>query len=85
MQSLIQLAANTAGVSTTIQNILTVAQVIGGGLAGVMIVIAGIKFMMGGREALQGAKSQAIGIVVGLILVIGATGIKSLIQGLSGF
>lgn len=85
MANLIQSAADAAGVSTTIQNIVTLAQTIGLGISVVFLIIVGVKFQRGGREALQDAKGHFVGIIIGIIVVAGATGIKTLIQGLNGF
>lgn len=83
--SLIQMAASAAGVSTTIQNIVTLAQTVGLGISVVFLIIVGVKFQRGGREALQDAKGHFVGIIIGIIIVAGAAGIKTLIQGLNGF
>ena len=74
-----------AGLSTTLDNIMTGGQVIGVATAGVILVIAGIQFMTGGRNAVEMGKSRIIFLIVGLVLVAGCSVLKTFLVGLMAF
>lgn len=74
-----------AQMTTTIDNILTALQIIGGSLAGVFLGIAAIQFMSGGRNAVEMTKTKIVCIVVGMVVLAGSSVIKVFIQSLIAF
>lgn len=74
-----------SGLSTTLNNFMTAGQVIGGSVAGVILVIAGIQLMTGGRNAVEMGKTRIIFLCVGMVLVAGCSVIKAFIDGLMAF
>ena len=77
--------AMPSGLSTTLNNFMTAGQVIGGSVAGVILVIAGIQLMTGGRNAVEMGKTRIIFLCVGMVLVAGCSVIKTFIDGLMAF
>lgn len=74
-----------SGLSTTLDNIMTGGQVIGIATAGVILVIAGVQFMTGGRNAVEMGKNRIIFLIVGLVLVAGCSVLKTFLVGLMAF
>lgn len=74
-----------AGLSTTLDNLMTAGQIIGGGLAGIILVIAGIQLMTGGRNSVEMGKTRIISLIIGMILVSGCSVLKAFIGGLMAF
>lgn len=73
------------GVSATVENITTILQYTGGSIIVAAIIVAGICYAVGSEKAFNFAKRHSVGIVIGAILIVGATGIASIVKGLSGF
>lgn len=73
------------GLSDTINNFITAGQIIGGLLAGAFLLIAAIQLMSGGRNAVEMSKTKIICVIVGLVLVVDCTVIKTFINGLIAF
>lgn len=71
--------------TTTIDNVLTALQIIGGALAGVFLGIAAIQFMSGGRNAVEMTKTKIVCIVAGMAVLAGSSVIKVFIQSLIAF
>jgi hypothetical protein len=69
----------------TLENIMTAGQVIGVATAGVILVIAGVQLMTGGRNNVEMGKTRIICLIVGLILVSGCSVLKTFLVGLMGF
>lgn len=78
-------APDTSQLSETIGYIQTVAVVIGGGVTIFGLVRIGIKWQMGGREAVQSAKFDIGCLIVGAICIFGSTGVANLIKSMNGF
>lgn len=74
-----------SGLQQTFDNIMTGGQIVGLGLAGIFIVIAGIQFMTGGRNAVEMSKTRIVCIIVGTVLVAGCSVLKTFITGLMAF
>lgn len=74
-----------SGLQQTLDNIMTGGQVIGIALAGIFIVIAGIQFMTGGRNAVEMSKTRIVCIIVGTVLVAGCSVLKTFLTGLMAF
>lgn len=74
-----------SGLATTLNNFMTAGQVIGGGAAGIILVIAGIQLMFGGRNSVEMGKTRLIFLCVGMVLVAGCSVIKAFIDGLMAF
>lgn len=60
--------------------IIHIVQIIGGGVAALMLGISAFHFIKGGREDFTIGKSKLVGIVIGLLLVIGCIPLESWIQ-----
>ncbi len=73
------------GIGATIDNVTTILQYAGGSIIVLAIIVAGICYAVGSEKAFNFAKRHSVGIVIGAILIVGATGIASLVKGLSGF
>lgn len=73
------------GISETINNMILAGQIIGGLLAGIFLLIAAIQLMSGGRNAVEMSKFRIVCVVIGLVLVVGCTAIKTFINGLIAF
>ncbi len=78
-------AVDTSQLQATIDNIRTVATIIGAGLIIVGIILCGMKFVMGGREALGQAKGRIAMVVGGAICIFGAQGIQALLDSMTAF
>ena len=74
-----------AGLSTTLDNLMTAGQVIGGGVAGIILVIAGVQLMTGGRNSVEMGKTRIISLIIGMVLVSGCSVLKAFIGGLMAF
>ena len=74
-----------SGLSTTLNNIMTAFQVIGGGTAGVILGIAAIQLMSGGRESVEMGKKRLTCLIIGMVLLAGCGVIKTFIDGLMAF
>jgi hypothetical protein len=74
-----------SGISTTLTNFMTAGQVIGFGMDGVILVIAGIQISTGGRNAVEMGKTRLIVLCVGLVLIGGCSVIKTFVEGLLAF
>lgn len=74
-----------SSMETTINNFMTAGQIIGGCLAGFFIVVAGIQFMTGGRNAVETGKVRIVCTIVGMVMCAGCSVIKAFISGLCAF
>lgn len=74
-----------ASITTTITNIATAGQIIGGSVALVILVIAGIQLMVGGRNSVEMGKTRLTFLIVGMAVVAGAGVIKGFIDALMAF
>lgn len=78
-------APDTAGLQATIDNIVLIGTIVGSGLGILGIILCGIKFTTGGRDALQQAKGRIACVVGGFICIAGAQGIGNFLRSLNGF
>jgi hypothetical protein len=78
-------ASMPSGLQTTLNNIMTAGQAIGGGLAGIFLVISGIKFMHGSRDSVESSKLRLACVIVGVIICAGCSVLKTWLQGLMNF
>lgn len=86
MYSAIKLAVTMpTGLSETINNFMLAGQIIGGLLAGIFLLIAGVQLMSGGRNAVEMGKTRIVCVIIGLVLVVGCGAIKTFINGLIAF
>ena len=76
---------DTTQLSETIGYIQTVALVIGGGVTIFGLVRIGIKWQLGGQEAVRSAKFDIGCLIVGAICIFGSTGVANLIKSMNGF
>lgn len=74
-----------SGLQTTINNLTTAGQILGGCLAGIFLVIAGIKFMHGSRESISDSKIRLACVIVGVVLCAGCSVIKLWLSSLMAF
>ena len=65
---------------TIIISIIHIVQIIGGGIAALMLGVSAFHFIKGGREDFAIGKSKLIGIVVGDLLVVGCIPLEAWIQ-----
>lgn len=63
-------------IAQTIMQIATGAQLVGGAILVICIILCGIKIMAGGAEGLRDGKRWFVGIVIGAILLFSASAIK---------
>ncbi len=85
MKTLMLAVTIPSGLQQTLDNIMTGGQVVGLALAGIFIVIAGIQFMTGGRNAVEMSKTRIVCIIVGTVLVAGCSVLKTFLTGLMAF
>lgn len=78
-------AADTGGLTSTITDIFTYAQIGGLGISGIFLVFCGIKLGTGGRQGLEESKGRILGVVIGIIIIAGASGLKAVIQSFNHF
>lgn len=74
-----------SGISETLVNLTTAGQLIGGGLASVFLVGAGIQHMMGTDESILKSKKKIVAIIVGIAVCAGCTVIKAWISSMMAF
>lgn len=86
VQRLNSLSVNVpSGMSKTMDNFMTAGQYLGGGAAGIILVIAGFQLMTGGRNAVEMGKTRIIFLCVGMALIAGCSVIKAFLSGLMAF
>lgn len=73
------------GLQTTLNNLTTAGQAVGGGLASVFLVISGVKFMHGSRDSVESSKLRLVSVIVGVVLCAGCTIMKAWLSSLMGF
>lgn len=78
-------AAMPQSLQTTLNNLMTAGQAIGGGLAGIFLVISGIKFMHGSRDSVESSKLRLVSVIVGVVICAGCTVLKKWLSSLMGF
>lgn len=78
-------SVDTSELQATIDNIRLVGTIIGTGLVIIGIILCGMKFSLGGREALAQAKGRIAMVVGGAICIFGAQGICSLLDSMTAF
>lgn len=71
----------TEKVSSTLGQALYVVQVIGAGIAVIMLICLGIKFMVSSPSERAELKKHIVIYVLGAVLMFGASGISALIRG----
>ncbi len=74
-----------SGLQTTLNNLMTAGQAIGGGLAGIFLVLSGIHFMHGSRESIENSKIRLACVIVGSVMCAGCSVLKVWISSLMGF
>lgn len=74
-----------SSITTTITNIATAGQIIGGSVALVILVIAGVQLMLGGRNSVEMGKTRLTFLIIGMAVVAGAGVIKGFIDALMAF
>lgn len=84
-QSYLLAVSLPSGLSTTITNIATAVQVIGGCVALVILAIAAVQLMIGGRNSVEMGKTRIIFLIIGMVLLSGGSVIKAFIDGLMAF
>lgn len=72
-------------IQTTINNLTTAGQLIGGALATVFFVIAAIQHENGSEENIQKSKKRITAIIVGIALCAGCFVIKAWISSMMAF
>lgn len=72
-------------IQTTIDNITTGGQLIGGSLATIFLVIAAVQHMHGSEESIEKSKKRIVAVIVGIILCAGCTVIKAWISSMMAF
>lgn len=76
--------AGTEKLQTTAKNVLATIRNIAAIAAVIIIAIFGIKFMIGSTEEKAEYKKSFIPLIVGIVVVLGATWIASLIWNMAG-
>ena len=70
-------------VRTTSQSVITIAQVIGVGIAVIMLVVLSIKYMVSAPNDRAEIKKHAVTYIIGAVVLFGAVGILEIIKGLA--
>lgn len=73
---------NTAGISNLGQNIIQIISVIGSIASVIVLIILGIKYMMGSAEEKAEYKKTMIPYVIGALLIFAATTIVNVLYGM---
>ena len=71
-------------VKTTAQSAVTIAQVIGVGIAVIMLVVLAMKYMVSAPSERAEIKKHAVIYIIGAVVLFGAVGILEIIKGLAG-
>ncbi len=69
---------------TVAQSAITVTQVIGVGIAVIMLIVLGMKYMISAPEDKAQIKKHAVVYVIGAVVLFGAVGILEMIKNLAG-
>lgn len=72
-------------IAKTLVNLTSAGQLIGGGLASVFLVGAGIQHMVGTEESILKSKKKIVAIIVGIAVCAGCTVIKAWIESMMAF
>ena len=71
--------ANTDKISTGINNIIKVISYVGSGIAVIVLIVLGIKYMMGSAEEKAEYKKTLLPYILGAVLVFAASSIAGII------
>ena len=73
---------NTSGVTTIFNSVIGIVQVVGTGIAIIMLIVLAIKYLTAAPEGKAEIKKTAIMYVIGAILVFAASAVLNIIRGL---